>query len=115
MVITSTLFNSIQTVILLLSLNIMGRSSLPFPNPATQHDLEHSRLLKGLHSGASARMQADSASALPPSADDPKHLNEWLEAADYATSALVLMAGVIGLDGGAIPPPEGELTAFNYK
>jgi hypothetical protein len=112
MVISTTLFLSIQNLVLLLSLNIMGSSSLPYPNPFAQHDVQHSRLLKGLHSAASEHTQADSASALPPSADDVKHLAEWLEAADYATSALVMMAGVIGLDAGAIPPPESERRAL---
>jgi hypothetical protein len=36
-----------------------------------------------------------------------KYLNEWLEAADYAAQALVMMAGLVGLDAGVIPPPQG--------
>jgi hypothetical protein len=106
--INTTLLWVVQPGVLLLSLNIMGQSSLPLPIPATQHDLEHSELLMEMHLAAETHMKAVLARTLLPSADDPKHLNDWLEAADYATKALVMMAGVIGLDGGAIPPPEGE-------
>jgi hypothetical protein len=53
-----------------------------------------------------AHARPDLSKLMPPSADDRKHLNEWLEAADYATSALVMMAGIMGLDGGYMPPPE---------
>jgi hypothetical protein len=54
----------------------------------------------------------DLAKLMPPSADDPQHLAEWLEAADYATSALVMMAGIWGLDNGCIPAPEGMCIAL---
>jgi hypothetical protein len=58
-------------------------------------------------SAASVVISTD-ACVLTPSPSNQKYLREWLEAADYAAQALVMMAGLVGLDAGVIPPPEGE-------
>jgi hypothetical protein len=119
-----TLFAALLTPIHMLVpmhvLNIVGRSNLQPPKPHPEEELNHSVLLNFMGGAATlmhensvvpAHARPDLAKLMPPSADDPKHLAEWLEAADYATSALVMMAGIWGLDNGCVPPSEGVCIA----
>jgi hypothetical protein len=101
-------------------LTIVGRSNLQPPKPRPEEELNHSVLLNFMGAAPTlmqessvipAHARPDLAKLMPPNADDPQHLNEWLEAADYATSALVMMAGVWGLDDGCVPPPKGRCIA----
>jgi hypothetical protein len=113
----SALITPVRLFLTLHIFNIIGKSNLQPPKPHSKDELEHSQLLQLIQKGPEllwadpnipAHARPDLTKLMPPSADDAQHLAEWLEAADYATSALVLMAGIWGLDCGCIPPPEGN-------
>jgi hypothetical protein len=127
-----TLFDTLSLPIhLLVSMhvfNVVGRRNLQPPKSHPEDELEHSMLLRRISAAPAlmpsdidcsdlllpARVYPDLAKLMPPSADDRKHLNEWLETADYATSALVMLAGIFHLDGGCMRSPQGMWVAWLY-
>jgi hypothetical protein len=100
-IISRTLFQTIRAALYL----PRRGTGLPLSWSATPHDVSHSGLLR--YMSAAAKKMARTGSLQPTLADE-EHLREWLEAADYAAQALVMMAGLVGLDAGVIPPPEGK-------
>jgi hypothetical protein len=94
-------------LILLLSLNLNGSKGLPrCTSDYTEAECEGSLLLEDvllqnmqhvklalLH----ARQQL-----LPPAPTDHKHLQEWLQAADYAATALVMLSRALHLEDDSV-------------
>jgi hypothetical protein len=89
--------------------------SLSLPVSATPDDVHHSDLLRNMSAAATWVTGKDFCDMLELAPANQRHVIEWLEATDYAAQALVMMAGLVGLDAGVIPSPEGEFIRRDRK
>jgi hypothetical protein len=92
------LMSAVETAVLLLSLNVHGPKCLHTPAFQQREGIQHSVLLAQLVAKTADHSALARRHLLPPAPIDSQHLQEWLQVADYAATALVTMSSVLGLE-----------------